>query len=105
PASGWHWGKGTGSLQIAPVCPEAADLDVRLRLSGVVDGDGAPASGMGTLRLHVAATMDDPVGGSMTTVSFPMAITFTLSAGGIDFRTSATAMLAASSLPPLPNTT
>ena len=106
PATGWHWGeKGTGTIEIAPVCPEAADLDVRLRLSGVVDGNGAPASGMGTLRLRVVATTDDPVGGSMTTVSFPMAITFGLSSGAINFRTSSTAMLAASGLPPLPNTT
>jgi hypothetical protein len=107
PMSGWRWGTsgGRGAIRLTPACKGAADVGVTLDLAGVVDGSGTPVTGTGTLQLGVKLSMDDPTGGSMTTVQMPIAIPFGLIDGRVKFRTTATAMLATDSLPPLPNVT
>lgn len=105
PLDGWRWrdSASSGRVRITAICPDAADLDVRLELSGIVDGNGAAASGTGNLELSARATLDDPLGGPMTVVDFPMMTTVTVTGGKAKIRTTASAMLAQAGLPPLPN--
>jgi hypothetical protein len=105
--SGWRWGAsgGRGAIRLTSACAGAADVGVTLDLAGVVDGAGTPVTGAGTLEIGARLSIDDPTGGSMTTVNMPLTIGFGLVEGRVKLRTTATAMLATASVPPLPNVT
>lgn len=107
PTDGWRWSESAsyGRVRITAVCPNARDLDVRFELGGIVDGNGAPANGTGTLDLSARATVDDPVGGKMTAIDFPITTNVTVTGGRAKLRTTASAMLAGAGLPPIPNAT
>jgi hypothetical protein len=70
--TGWRFDtvNGTGQLQLTavrafPPTVPYADVAVQLKLVGIVDGVG-PVTGTGKLISALRATVDDPMGGDMT---------------------------------------
>jgi hypothetical protein len=116
-SSGWRWDPlaGQGKLQLKakkactgkakgtsmPACdpadtvlnpPGHVDLEVALKLKGVVDADG-PATGLGELAMLARLTMDDWTGGDMTIIDFPVHFPFDLKDGKAGLKSSADALL------------
>jgi len=103
PPSGWRWAAtaSQGQVGLKPLCPGAGDLGVTLKLAGIVDGAGVPASGHGTLGLNTRLTLHDPVGGNMT-ANYPVEFGFTLIDGKVNVTTTLDAMLSEHGIGPLP---
>ncbi len=71
-------GKGTVQLQAASKAPlnplnpvVARDVVISLKLTGVIDGNGAAANGVGGLEVVARWTFNDPVNGDMTVQDIP----------------------------------
>ncbi len=107
PVNGWRWAPtgAQGRLQLKPLCPGAGDLGVTLKLAGVADGAGMPASGHGTVRLEVRPTVRDPIGGTMTTEDQSVDLGFTLVDGKVSITSTLDAMLSERGTGPLPTGT
>jgi len=105
PMSGWRWDetRGRGSLQMKAACPHAADIAVKIKINGIVDGANAPVTGDGTFSLTWRATVSDPTGGDMTTIDLTSAIPFSMAAGNGALLTTIGVMLSESGMPDLPN--
>ena len=99
PLNGWSWNESTGSASIrlsrtrnrlvSALNPpgDTKDVRVKLRMSGVLDGEGF-ASGAGGLWILARVTFDDRTGGDMTVVDVPMGFPFTLENGRAALDTS-----------------
>ena len=107
PPNGWHWdeSRGRGDIQIKTICSGAADFEVKLKLTGVIDGSTAPASADGALALTLRATVNDPVGGDMTTVDLAGQLPVTVLNGNGALKTTVGVMLSDQGLSDLPNGT
>lgn len=107
PMNGWQWDetKSQGSIALKATCPGAANVQVTLKLSGIIDGSGQPTSGAGTLVLPVRATLNDPTGGDMTSIDLRLGIAFALVNGGVTLKTTSDAILSDLDRDPLPNGT
>lgn len=105
PSSGWRWNSANsrGDLTISQRCTGAGDFGIKLSISGIVDGTGAPANATGTLVMAVGLTLHDPSGGDMTTITIPMSYPFSVASGSAKLLTSANAFFSEQQLPPLPN--
>jgi hypothetical protein len=107
PANGWHWdsSKAYGSVTVYNRCTGAGDFGIKLKLSGITDGNGVPFNGTGTMAMVVRLTVKDPVGGEMTAIDYPLEFAFHVLNGITLVATSVNAMLNDDGLPPLPNGT
>ncbi len=106
PSNGWHWneGIGFGYVKAKPICgPAAEDMQIKLRLGGVLDGTGAPANATGTLAITLQATVSDPTGGTMTTIPLFGQISVTLTNGDGAVQTSVGVIMSESGMPDVPN--
>ncbi len=105
PPSGWKWDetRGQGSLQLKRACSHAGDIAVKLKVRGMIDGGNTPANGSGTFSLTWRATVNDPVGGDMTTVDLTSELPFSLANGNGALVTTVGVMLSESGMPDLPN--
>jgi len=105
PPSGWKWDetRGQASLQMKPTCPNARDIFVKLKVHGIIDGTNLPASGTGAFSLTLRATVNDPVGGDMTTIDLISEIPFSLANGDGALLTTVGVMLTEAGMPDLPN--
>ncbi len=114
-ATGWQWDelKGQGQVQFkakkvakdpAITPANSTDLDVKVKLKGVVDAVG-PANGTGALATSARATFNDRVGGDMTVTDFPANFPLTVADGKANLKTSADALLNGITQPGLPDCT
>jgi cysteine-rich repeat protein len=107
PADGWKWdpAKGQGAIAMKRICPGAADMSVKLKVKGIVDGGGAPANTQGALGVTVRMTLADPVNGEMITVPISGNVPVTLVNGNGRLKTTLTVILSESGFPEIPNGT
>ena len=81
--------------------PGSADLEVQLKLRGVIDA-GGPANGVGALWTLTRATMYDWTAGDVTILDFPAGFPFDLAKGETSMKTSVDAHLNSLNLQSLP---
>jgi hypothetical protein len=121
PPNGWLWDPATtqGTVTIKAARDRvssvqgAQDVSIKLKLDGVIDRTGAPASATGTLSATLRATWNDPGDDgeendndiSMTVVDFPLSFKFTLDEGKVRLKTSVNRYLLSIGINPLPGCT
>ncbi len=88
PVNGWQWDeqRSSGRIELREIQgdlgPNTRDLRVKLRLRRILDGNGDPANGSGTLHSIARTTMEDTVvtapgmGTDMTLLEFPAPFAF-----------------------------
>ncbi len=105
PQSGWLWREAgsKGDLTLYQRCKGAADVGIKLTMSGIVDGTGALVNGTGALVIGMRFTLHDPSNGDMMTGTIPVTAGFTVLGGTAKLLTSVNAFFAENELPPLPN--
>jgi hypothetical protein len=98
-----------GQCDAASACPgggvcaaDSADLEVKFKLKGVLDGTGNEADGVGTLATVARGTLNDRANGDVTAVDFPAGFPFTLVEGKAKMTSSADAVLNGLGLAGLP---
>ncbi len=88
PSNGWRWDPAgsSGSVQaksgknklVHPLIPDpenSRDVFLQAKLTGILDGTGVPANGVGSLQMVVRLTFQDMFGGpDMTSIDWPMGI-------------------------------
>ncbi len=90
PVNGWQWNEQRSSGRIefretqGDLGPNTRNLKVKLRLRRILDGEGRPANGTGTLYTTARTTMEDTVvtapgmGTDMMIVDFPAPFSFAM---------------------------